>query len=140
MTTLLAVEWRRVLARRLVRVSVAVAVLAILAGATVTFLVSREMDPARLSRAQAARQAAIERCLAGQLDEVPSDLPPQQRAEFCEQHISPPIQDRPATVQVLQPHQQAGPVAIGQHLGHRPGGHTATPGQDGDPVTGLADL
>jgi ABC-type transport system involved in multi-copper enzyme maturation permease subunit len=94
MTTLLAVEVRRVVSRRLVRVSAALAVLAILAGATVTFLVSRDMDPARLSRAQAARQAAIERCLAGQLDEVPSDLPPQQRAEFCEQHISPPIQDR----------------------------------------------
>jgi ABC-type transport system involved in multi-copper enzyme maturation permease subunit len=25
---------------------------------------------------------------------VPSDLPPQQRTEFCEQHISSPIQDR----------------------------------------------
>jgi ABC-type transport system involved in multi-copper enzyme maturation permease subunit len=93
MTTLLAVEWRRVLARRLVRVSVALAVLAILAGATIAFLVSRDIDPASLARAQAARQAQVQRCIAGQLQGVPSDIPPQERPQFCEQHFIPPVQD-----------------------------------------------
>jgi hypothetical protein len=49
-------------------------------------------------------------------------------------------QYRPAAVEVVQPHQQAGPVAVGEHLGDRPGGHAATPRQDGDPVADLADL
>jgi len=77
-----------------VRVSVALTVLAILAGATIAFLVSRDMDQASLAQAEAARQAQVQQCITGQLDGVPSDLPPQQRAEFCEQHISLPIQDR----------------------------------------------
>jgi hypothetical protein len=94
MTTLLAVEVRRVVSRRLVRVSAALAVLAILAGAAIAFLVSRDMDQAALAQAEATRQVQVQRCLTGQPDEVPSDLPPQQRAEFCEQHISLPIQDR----------------------------------------------
>jgi ABC-type transport system involved in multi-copper enzyme maturation permease subunit len=94
MTALLAVEVRRVVSRRLVRVSAALAVLAILAGAAIAFLVSRDMDQAALAQAEATRQAQVQRCLTGQLDEVPSDLPPQQRAEFCEQHVSLPIQDR----------------------------------------------
>jgi ABC-type transport system involved in multi-copper enzyme maturation permease subunit len=94
MTTLLAVEVRRLLSRRLVRVSVALAVLALLAGATIAFLVSRDMDQASLAQAEVARQAQVQQCITGQLDGVPSDLPPQQRAEFCEQHISSPIQDR----------------------------------------------
>jgi ABC-type transport system involved in multi-copper enzyme maturation permease subunit len=94
MTALLAVEVRRVVSRRLVRVSAALAVLAILAGAAIAFLVSRDMDQAALAQAEATRQAQVQRCLTGRLDEVPSDLPPQQRAEFCEQHVSLPIQDR----------------------------------------------
>lgn len=94
MTALLAVEVRRVVSRRLVRVSVALAVLAILAGAAIAFLISRDMDQAALAQAEMARQAQVQRCITGQLDEVPSDLPPQQRAEFCEQHISSPIADR----------------------------------------------
>lgn len=94
MTTLLAVEWRRALARRLVRVSVAAAVLAILAGATITFLVSRDMDPARLSRAQAARRAAIERCVAGRLGQVPADVRPEDRGWWCADHVAPKAADR----------------------------------------------
>jgi hypothetical protein len=94
MTALLAVEVRRVLSRRLVRVSVALAVLALLAGAAIAFLISRDMDQAALAQAEAARQAQVQQCITGQLDGVPSDLPPQQQAEFCEQHISSPIQDR----------------------------------------------
>jgi ABC-2 family transporter len=94
MTTLLAVEWRRVLARRLVRVGVAVAVLAILAGATVTFLVSREMDQARLAREQAARRAAIERCVAGRLGRVPADVRPEDRGWWCADHVAPKAADR----------------------------------------------
>lgn len=94
MTAVLAVEWRRVLARRLVRVSVALAVLAILAGATIAFLVARDLDQAALAQAQAARQAQVQRCIVGQVDGVPSDLPPQQRADFCEQHVGAPVQDR----------------------------------------------
>jgi ABC-type transport system involved in multi-copper enzyme maturation permease subunit len=94
MTALLAVEWRRVLARRLVRVSVALAVLAILVGATIALLVSRDMDQAALARAQAARQAEVQRCIAGQLQGVPSEVPPQERPQFCDQHYVPPVQDR----------------------------------------------
>jgi ABC-type transport system involved in multi-copper enzyme maturation permease subunit len=94
MIVLLAVEVRRVLSRRLVRVSVALAVLALLAGAAIAFLVSRDMDQAVLAQAEVARQAQVQQCTTGQLDGVPSDLPPQRRAEFCEQHISSPIQDR----------------------------------------------
>jgi ABC-type transport system involved in multi-copper enzyme maturation permease subunit len=93
MTALLAVEWRRVLARRLVRVTTALAVLAILAGAIIAFLVSHDIDQASLARAQAARQAQVQRCIAGQLQGVPSDIPPQERPQFCEQHFIPPVQD-----------------------------------------------
>jgi ABC-type transport system involved in multi-copper enzyme maturation permease subunit len=94
MTALLAVEVRRVVSRRLVRVSVALAVLAVLAGAAIAFLVSRDMDQAALAQAEVARQAQVQQCITGQLDAVPSDLPPQQRAEVCNQHISSPVQDR----------------------------------------------
>jgi ABC-2 family transporter protein len=94
MIALLAVEWRRVLARRLVRVGVAVAVLAILAGATVTFLVSRDMDQARLAQAQAARRAAIERCVAGRLGQVPADVRPEDRGWWCADHVAPKATDR----------------------------------------------
>jgi ABC-2 type transport system permease protein len=94
MTTLLAVEVRRVGARRLVRVTVALAALAILAGATIAFLVSRHSDQATVARAGAARQAQVERCIAGQLDGVPSDIPAQDRPQFCEQHVGSPIEDR----------------------------------------------
>jgi ABC-type transport system involved in multi-copper enzyme maturation permease subunit len=94
MTALLAVEWRRVLARRLVRVTTALAVLAILAGATIAFLVSRDMDQAALARVQAVRQAQVERCIAGQLQGVPTDIPPQERPQFCEHQFIPPMEDR----------------------------------------------
>jgi ABC-2 type transport system permease protein len=94
MTALLAVEVRRVVSRRLVRVSVALAVLAVLAGAAIAFLVSRDMDQAALAQAEVARQAQVQQCITGQLDAVPSDLLPQQRAEVCNQHISSPVQDR----------------------------------------------
>jgi ABC-type transport system involved in multi-copper enzyme maturation permease subunit len=93
MTALLAVEWRRVLARRLVRVTTALAVLAILAGATIVFLVSRDMDQAALDRAEAARQTQVQRCIAGQVDGVPADIPPPERSQFCEQHFIPPVPD-----------------------------------------------
>jgi hypothetical protein len=69
-------------------------VLAILAGATITFLVSHDTDQAALTRAPIARQAEIQRCITGQLDTVPPDLPPQQRAEVCEQHVGVPMADR----------------------------------------------
>jgi ABC-2 type transport system permease protein len=93
MTALLAVEWRRVLARRLVRVTTALAVLAILAGATIAFLVAGDMDQAAVAQAQAARQAEVRRCIAGQVDGVPADIPPPQRSQFCEQHFIPPVPD-----------------------------------------------
>jgi hypothetical protein len=94
MTALPAVEVRRVVSRRLVRVSVALAVLTILAGAAIALLVSRDMDQATLAQAEAARQAQLQECITGQLDGMPADLPAQQRAEFCNQHIGSLIQDR----------------------------------------------
>jgi len=94
MIALLTVEWRRVLARRLVRVSAALAVLAVLAAGAITFLVSRDTDAASVARAQAARQAQVQRCIAGQLEGVPADVPADHRAEFCEQSFIPPVQDR----------------------------------------------
>ena len=72
MTALLAVEVRRVVSRRLVRVSVALAVLAILAGAAIAFFVSRDMDQAALAQAEEARQAQVQQCITGQLDGVPA--------------------------------------------------------------------
>jgi ABC-type transport system involved in multi-copper enzyme maturation permease subunit len=101
MTALLAVEWRRVLSRRLVRVTTALAVGAILVGAAIAFLASRDLDQATLAQAQAARQTQVQQCITGQLDGVPSDLPPQQRAEFCEQHVGAPVQDRRFHYQTL---------------------------------------
>jgi ABC-2 type transport system permease protein len=94
MTALVAIEWRRVLARRLVRVSLALAVLAILVGATIAFLVSRDMDQASLAQAQATRQAQVQRCIAGQLQGLPPEIPPQERPQFCEQQFIPPVPDR----------------------------------------------
>jgi ABC-type transport system involved in multi-copper enzyme maturation permease subunit len=94
MIALLAVEWRRVLARRLVRVSAALAVLAVLAAGVIALLVSRDTDAASLAQAQAARQVEVQRCIAGQLEGVPADVPADHRAEFCEQGFIPPVQDR----------------------------------------------
>jgi ABC-type transport system involved in multi-copper enzyme maturation permease subunit len=94
MTALVAIEWRRVLARRLVRVSLALAVLAILVGATIAFLVSRDMDQASLAQAQATRQAQVQQCIAGQLQGLPPEIPPQERPQFCEQQFIPPVPDR----------------------------------------------
>lgn len=94
MIALLGVEWRRVLARRLVRVSAALAVLAVLAAGAIAFLVSRDTDAASLAQAQAARQVEVQRCIAGQLEGVPADVPPDHRAEFCEQGFIPPVPDR----------------------------------------------
>jgi ABC-type transport system involved in multi-copper enzyme maturation permease subunit len=93
MTTLLAVEWRRVLARRLVRVTSGLAVLAILVGSTIAFLVSRDLAQAALGQAQAARQAQVQRCIAGQLQGVPAEIPPQERPQFCEQQFIPAVKD-----------------------------------------------
>src|SRR5215211_2879541 len=94
MIALLGVEWRRVLARRLVRVSAALAVLAVLAAGAITFLVSRDTDAASLAQAQAARQVEVQRCITGQLEGVPADVPADHRAEFCEQGFIPPVQPR----------------------------------------------
>ena len=94
MIALLGVEWRRVLARRLVRVSAALAVLAVLAAGAIAFLVSRDTDAASLAQAQAARQVEVQRCIAGQLEGVPADITPEERAQFCEQRFIPPVPDR----------------------------------------------
>jgi ABC-2 type transport system permease protein len=94
MIALLGVEWRRVLARRLVRVSAALAVLAVLAAGAITFLVSQDTDAASLAQAQAARQVEVQRCITGQLEGVPADVPADHRAEFCEQGFIPPVPDR----------------------------------------------
>ena len=94
MIALLTVEWRRVLARRLVRVSAALAVLAVLGAGAIAFLVSRDTDAASLAQAQAARQVEVQRCITGQLEGVPADVPADHRAEFCEQGFIPPVQDR----------------------------------------------
>jgi ABC-type transport system involved in multi-copper enzyme maturation permease subunit len=94
MIALLGAEWRRVLARRLVRVSTALAVLAVLAAGAIAFLAARDMDDASLAQAQAARQVEVQRCVSGQLEGVPADIPPQERAQFCEQGFIPPVPDR----------------------------------------------
>jgi hypothetical protein len=94
MTALLAVESRRVLARRLVRVSVVLGVLAILVGATITFVVSRDMDEAGVARAQAARTTAIEQCVAGHLGQVPADVRPEDRGWWCADYVAPKATDR----------------------------------------------
>jgi ABC-type transport system involved in multi-copper enzyme maturation permease subunit len=94
MIALLAVEWRRVLARRLVRVAAALAVLAVLTAGAITFLASRDTDAASAARAQAARQAEVQRCSAGQLQGVPAQVPPEERPRFCEEEFIPPVQDR----------------------------------------------
>jgi ABC-type transport system involved in multi-copper enzyme maturation permease subunit len=94
MIALLAVEWRRVLARRLVRVSAALAVLAVLAAGAIAFLVSRDTDAASLAQAQAARQVEVQRCVSGQLEGVPAEVPADHRAEFCEQGFIPQVPDR----------------------------------------------
>jgi hypothetical protein len=94
MIVLLSVEWRRAVARRLVRVSAALAVLAILVGATIAFLVSRDTDAASVARAQEARQAQVERCIAGQLQGVPAEVSPEDRPRFCEEGFIPPVPDR----------------------------------------------
>jgi hypothetical protein len=94
MIALLSVEWRRALARRLVWVSAALAVLAILVGATIAFLVSRDADQASVAQAQAARQADVQRCITGQLQGVPAEVPPEERPRFCEEGFIPPVQDR----------------------------------------------
>jgi ABC-type transport system involved in multi-copper enzyme maturation permease subunit len=47
-----------------------------------------------VARAQAARQAEVQRCSAGQLQGVPAQVPPEERPRFCEEEFIPPVQDR----------------------------------------------
>ena len=60
----------------------------------IAFLVSRDTDAASLAQAQAARQVEVQRCITGQLEGVPTDVPADHRAEFCEQGFIPPVPDR----------------------------------------------
>jgi ABC-2 type transport system permease protein len=86
MTALFLVEVRRILARRLVRVFVALVVLGALTGGTITFFKSHKLD---LASANAAVQAEKAREVAGCVASIPPDaIPPGLTPEeFCDQAI-----------------------------------------------------
>ena len=86
MTALFLVEVRRILARRLVRVFVALAVLGALTGGTITFFKSHRVDRASANAAALAEKAKqVTGCAASvSPDTIPPGLTPE---EFCDQAI-----------------------------------------------------
>jgi ABC-2 type transport system permease protein len=94
MSRLLGVEVRRYLARRLVRVIAALAVLGILIAGTVMFFKSHALDPAKVQAAQqqaeAQRREKVRACSAGEFGIPPSEIPPgESLAQFCSEIIGP---------------------------------------------------
>lgn len=93
MGALLVVELRRFLARRLVRITVALSVLGILIAGVTTFIMSTPASPELLVQGEAIRQREIESCARGDygvsLDDVPGD---QTLREFCENELVPPAE------------------------------------------------
>jgi len=91
---------RRYLSRRLVRFLVGLAVLGILTGATVMFVRSHRLDPARArelqQQAEANRKENVRLCSAGEFGVPPSEIPPGETlAQFCDEIIGPAqVQDR----------------------------------------------
>jgi ABC-2 type transport system permease protein len=98
MTALLLVEVRRILARRLVRAFVALAVLGALTGGTITFFKSHKLDEARISANDQAVQAERAREVADCVASIPQDaIPPGLTPEeFCDQIVGTPSLPDPA--------------------------------------------
>lgn len=85
MRTLIAVEMRRFVARRLVRFLAALAVLGIVIGGSVTFAKSHRADGRALDE---VRRVAVADCLAGRIGPPPEEVagdPFFRREEFCAQ-------------------------------------------------------
>lgn len=92
MKSLLAVEFRRILARRIVRVAGLMALLGFLIAGLVLFVRSHRLDPtiAATLRAQAEAQYQndLAACSAGEFGIPPTDIPPEVTLEeFCKQII-----------------------------------------------------
>jgi ABC-2 type transport system permease protein len=99
MTALLSVEFRRFLARRVVRFMVGLVVLGILVGGSILFVRSHPLDPARrrglIARAEANRQEQIQACASGRFGIPDDQIPPGETLQqFCGDIIGPlQIQD-----------------------------------------------
>ena len=95
MTTVPSIELRRLLARRLVRLVAALAVLGIVIASIVVAAKSQREDPGQLrATAEARRALAVQRCKAGELSVPPQAIPPGETLDqFCEQQIALPFHD-----------------------------------------------
>jgi ABC-2 type transport system permease protein len=101
MSALLLVEFRRLLARRIVRFVGAMALLGLLIAGLVLFVRSHRLDApstARLrTKAETGYQQELARCSAGNFGIPPSDIPPGETLEqFCQSIVQPPPLPDPA--------------------------------------------
>ena len=90
MGRLLVVETRRFLARRLVRISCGLILVAVLIAGVAAFLNSHRPSAEQLADAQRQRRESVAECAAGQFGIPPEEIPPGQTLEqYCEQIVSP---------------------------------------------------
>jgi ABC-2 type transport system permease protein len=92
MTSLLSVEVRRLLARRIVHLAAVLALAAILIGGITAFARSHRLGPeglrAEQERATAERQEEIDACARGEFGVPEDEIPPGMTLqEFCEQFV-----------------------------------------------------
>jgi ABC-2 type transport system permease protein len=88
MITLLGVEVRRALARRMLHTLIVIALGGIAVGGVVTFVKSHPLSSDVISRAQAQADADIQRCLNGEFIQE-TDLPPNTTLdEWCHENIT----------------------------------------------------
>ncbi len=95
MSVLLLVEFRRLLARRIVRFAGATALLGLLIAGLVLFVRSHRLDSASAGRlkaqAESAYQEELATCSAGDFNIPPSKIPPGETLEqFCQEIVQPP--------------------------------------------------
>jgi hypothetical protein len=94
-STLLSVELRRFLARRLVRVATVIVLLGIVVAGIATAAKSHRTDIAGLeSAARAEHDRIVAECISGQIGPPSDALPPgQSREQFCQSLITSEIRD-----------------------------------------------
>ncbi|MGH2694832.1 MAG: ABC transporter permease subunit [Actinomycetota bacterium] len=95
MRTLVNIEIRRMMSRRLLRFLVGLALLGILAAGVIVFVVSHHNDPGDLARAQVVREQQMEQCLAGEIGPSEQECPEcfVDHAQFCANEVVPQVKD-----------------------------------------------
>lgn len=95
MKTLVNIEVRRMMSRRLFRFFVGLALLGILSAGVIVFVVSHHNDPGDLARAQIVREQQIEQCLTGEIGPTEQECPEcfVDHSQFCANEVVPQVKD-----------------------------------------------